>query len=422
MPIIEVESVTKEFRLGQLRTLRQTLAEGFARARGRAEPAKAPFRALSDVNFTVEPGEAVGFIGHNGAGKSTLLKLLAGITPPTSGRVRVSGKVAPLIEVGAGLVGELTGRENVFLNGAILGMKRAEISRKFDEIVAFGELEQFIDTPVKRYSSGMQVRLGFAIAANVSCDILIADEVLAVGDIAFQRKCYDRIRDMLHEGTTVLLVSHDLREVERMCRRVILLDHGHLVADGAPQTVCGLLFERSHERMLEVAERTGHGGGQVEASSELDVLEIAMLDQHGQPTTELMHESPFAFRLRFAARKELTALVVELGIQTTDFLKVTCATSEHQLRIPHVAVGEHEVLCQFERMPLLPGVYSVALIIRQGDPSHGSFWGENLLNFRVTPGARQIPLFVRGGLFELGGTWSTGFPQSEPTASEHAAA
>src|SRR5205085_2887023 len=179
--------------------------------------------------------------GTNGAGKSTMLKMLARITVPTSGTVRVRGKIAPLIEVGAGLISELTGRENVFLNGIILGMSYRQIKSKFDEIVAFAELEEFIDTPIKRYSSGMAVRLGFSIATCVDADILIVDEVLAVGDLAFQRKCFDRMEDMIkRQGKTVLLVSHNTRQIERLCSRVILMDHGRVVADDSPGKVCDL--------------------------------------------------------------------------------------------------------------------------------------------------------------------------------------
>ena len=192
----------------------------------------------------------LGIIGQNGAGKSTLLKMLARISKPTRGNIKVNGTVAPLIEVGAGLVADMTGRENIFLNGAILGLSRAEIKKKFDEIVAFAELEQFIDTPIKRYSSGMAVRLGFAIATSVNADILIVDEVLAVGDLAFQRKCFDRMEEMIkRQGKTVLLVSHNIRQVERLCSRVILVDHGKILIDGNAEKVCDLFYERSDEKI-----------------------------------------------------------------------------------------------------------------------------------------------------------------------------
>src|SRR6266404_6238030 len=243
MAIIEVNHVSKEYRLGQLLTVKQSLQNAFARLRGHPVQVQAPFKALDEVDFKVEEGEVLGIIGENGAGKSTLLKLLAGITVPTHGSVSVPGSVAPLIEVGAGMVPDLTGRENIYLNAMILGMRRAEIKKKFDDIVNFAELEEFIDTPIKRYSSGMQVRLGFSIATSMDSDILIVDEVLAVGDLAFQRKCFDRMEDMIRrQGKTVLLVSHNIRQVERLCTRAILLDHGAVVTDGNTAETCNVFY------------------------------------------------------------------------------------------------------------------------------------------------------------------------------------
>jgi len=232
MAAITVDHVTKEFQLGQIHNLRHALGRALVKLQRRVPVSKPAFKAVDDANFHVEQGDVLGIIGINGAGKSTLLKLLARITVPTSGMVTVRGKIAPLIEVGAGLISDLTGRENIFLNGIILGMPYAHIKRKFDEIVAFAELEEFIDTPIKRYSSGMAVRLGFSIATSVDADILIVDEVLAVGDLAFQRKCFDRMEDMIkRQGRTVWLVIHNTRQIERLCTRVILMDHGRIIAD-----------------------------------------------------------------------------------------------------------------------------------------------------------------------------------------------
>jgi lipopolysaccharide transport system ATP-binding protein len=192
------------------------------------------FWAVRDVGFEVEHGEALGIIGHNGAGKSTMLKLLSSITAPTKGEIEIRGRLAALIEVGSGFHPELTGRENVFLNGSILGMRRAEIARKLDRIVEFAGVEEFVDTPVKRFSSGMYVRLGFSIAAHLDPDILLLDEVLAVGDAAFQERCLQRIDELRRAGTTIIFISHDLGAVERLCRRVILMDHGRVAAEGRP--------------------------------------------------------------------------------------------------------------------------------------------------------------------------------------------
>jgi lipopolysaccharide transport system ATP-binding protein len=205
----------------------------------RVNPKREAFWALRDVSFTVQPGERVGIIGRNGAGKSTLLKILSRITDPSEGRLGIRGRVASLLEVGTGFHPELTGRENIYLNGAVLGMGRAEIKRKFDEIVDFAEVEQFLDTPVKRYSSGMYVRLAFAVAAHLEPEILIVDEVLAVGDASFQKKCLTKMEDVGQEGRTVLFVSHNMAAITRLCERVILLDRGNVVVDGLPARVVG---------------------------------------------------------------------------------------------------------------------------------------------------------------------------------------
>ena len=244
-PIIKAEGVSKQYRIGakkeQYPTLRDALA-GAARAplrwaRAAARTESPTFWALKDVGFEVEPGEVVGIIGRNGAGKSTLLKILSRITEPTEGRIELYGRMSSLLEVGTGFHPELTGRENVFLNGAILGMKRAELARKFDEIVAFAEIEKFIDTPVKHYSSGMYVRLAFAVAAHIDPEILVVDEVLAVGDMAFQQKCLNKMQDAGAQGRTVLFVSHNMPAVARLCRRVALISAGRVVCDGPSHEV-----------------------------------------------------------------------------------------------------------------------------------------------------------------------------------------
>jgi lipopolysaccharide transport system ATP-binding protein len=240
-PIIRVASVSKQYLIGNREAAYDTLRESIV------EAVRAPFErlrrrngkrnnetiwALKEVSFEVAPGEVVGVIGRNGAGKSTLLKVLSRITEPTTGRVELYGRVASLLEVGTGFHPELTGRENIYLNGAILGMLRAEIARKFDEIVAFAELEKFLDTPVKRYSSGMYMRLAFAVASHLEPEILLVDEVLAVGDAAFQKKCLGKMGDVAKEGRTVLFVSHNMVGVQSLCKRVMWLDRGEIVENG----------------------------------------------------------------------------------------------------------------------------------------------------------------------------------------------
>jgi len=229
MSAISVEAVSKRFRLqrGAPRTLKDRLV-----LRGQKVAPPEDFWALREVSFEVAQGETVGLIGHNGSGKSTLLKCVGGILTPTTGSVRVNGRLASLLELGAGFHPDLTGRENVFLNGSILGLSRREVERRFDDIVSFAELEDFIDSPVKFYSSGMYVRLGFAVAVNVEPDVLLVDEVLSVGDEAFQRKCLDKVQSFQRQGRTIVLVSHAVDLVQSICDRAVVLDHGRLVADG----------------------------------------------------------------------------------------------------------------------------------------------------------------------------------------------
>lgn len=240
MEIISLENVSKRYRLSRLgaRSIREELARVGGRLLGRnGSSDDDDFHALSDISFAVDQGEALGLIGHNGSGKSTVLKLLARITYPTTGSIVVRGSVASLIEVGAGFHPELSGRENIDLYGSIMGMRRAEIRERFDRIVDFAELERFIDTPVKRYSSGMYVRLGFAVAAFINPHVLLVDEVLAVGDASFQAKCMQRIEELRRNGMTVIFVSHDMSAVERLCGRAILLEHGKILADGPAREV-----------------------------------------------------------------------------------------------------------------------------------------------------------------------------------------
>ncbi len=245
-PIVRVENLSKQYSIGTREAAYDTLRESIV------EAVRAPIRrlrggngrrnaatvwALRDVNFEVAPGEVMGIIGLNGAGKSTLLKVLSRITEPTTGRVELYGRVASLLEVGTGFHGELTGRENLYLNGAILGMKKAEIDRKFDQIVDFAEIEKFLDTPVKRYSSGMYMRLAFAVASHLEPEVLVIDEVLAVGDAPFQKKCLGKMSDVAMEGRTVLFVSHNMVAIKGLCSRVVWLDEGEIQAEGRPDEV-----------------------------------------------------------------------------------------------------------------------------------------------------------------------------------------
>ena len=241
-PIIELQGISKKYRLGRIgsTSIRDSVERTWDRLRRRNGNGRVPrkdFWALRDLSFTIQPGETVGVIGQNGAGKSTLLKILSRITEPTKGEAVLRGRPASLLEVGTGFHPDLPGRENIFLNGAILGMRKREIRAKFDEIVAFSEVEEFIDTPVKRYSSGMYVRLAFAVAAHLEPEILLVDEVLAVGDAAFQKKCLGKMGDVARQGRTVLFVSHNMASILAICERVILLNAGTMLANGPTQEV-----------------------------------------------------------------------------------------------------------------------------------------------------------------------------------------
>ncbi len=403
MSAIEVDHVTKEYRLGALQGLKQTILNAGARLAGRKPPEGPLFKALDDVHFSIEPGEVVGIIGHNGAGKSTLLKMLAHISTPTRGSVRVNGRIAPLIEVGAGFVPDFTGRENVYLNGSILGMPKKEIDKKFDEIVDFAEMAEFIDTPVKRFSSGMQVRLAFAVATSIESEILIVDEVLAVGDLAFQRKCFDRMEDLIRrQGRTVLLVSHNIRQVQRLCSRALLMHRGRLQLDGPPKQVCDAFYAQNDSRIHETAAKQQLVGHQ--ASGELDFLGMHFEESDGTPTEALAHDCDCVIAFSVRAREALHDVTFGFGFHTTDFLYLATHNSEVQLPAVDLEQGEYIIRCSVKRLPLLPGVFSMRFGVTCGSSARAIFYAENLRSFQVTG---DIPITQRDGFFALESTWAS---------------
>jgi lipopolysaccharide transport system ATP-binding protein len=298
--IIQARNLGKRYVLGGggRTTLREAIVGGLKAPLGMLRGGRASnddsFWALKDVAFDVKAGEAVGIIGRNGAGKSTLLKILSRITAPTTGEVRLRGKVASLLEVGTGFHGELSGRENIFLNGAIMGMKRAEVRARFDEIVAFAEVDKFLDTPVKRYSSGMYVRLAFAVAAHLQPEILVVDEVLAVGDASFQRKCLGKMQNVASGGRTVLFVSHNMAAISRLCSRAILLSHGMVAADGPVPKVAAIYAGGTNgESPTEVDFRRR---GKPPGSEHVRLLAARLVgDQPGSPTVDIRRPLSFEF-------------------------------------------------------------------------------------------------------------------------------
>jgi lipopolysaccharide transport system ATP-binding protein len=289
-PVISAHGLSKRYRLGQigmtsLRDELQQFRDRFRKSEDKlSKPSASEFWALTDVSFDVQPGEIVGIIGRNGAGKSTLLKILSRITEPTAGEVTMHGRVGSLLEVGTGFHPELSGRDNIFLNGAILGMSRQEVAAKFDAIVEFAEVQKFIDTPVKRYSSGMYVRLAFAVAAHLEPDILIVDEVLAVGDAQFQRKCISRMQDISRgEGRTILVVSHQLDTILRLCTRAILLEKGRIKATGTPNEITPLYYEGTDAVLspgiaMDLSRGTRHPGSAKFTSFSYEITSLPALN------------------------------------------------------------------------------------------------------------------------------------------------
>ena len=390
MRIIEVKHLTKEYQLGHITSLKENVFNTFRRLGGKSAHQREQFKALDDVNFTIEQGEVVGIIGHNGAGKSTLLKHLANISKPTKGEVIVRGSVAPLIEVGAGVNPELTGRENIFLNGAILGIPKKIIQQKLDEIIGFSELEQFIDTPVKRYSSGMSVKLGFSIATSMEADILIVDEVLAVGDLAFQRKCFDRMEELIRrQGRTVLLVSHNIRQVERMCSRVMLLSHGSVLHDGEPHSVCDQFYQISNQAIHD--QKAKNSSMRIISSGEVQSIEVEVLDSQNNSTDSIIEGGTLRIKVRFTLNQALTNPEFHVGTHTTDFIYLTGESTAVLGQFHEYSAGTHEIEQVIPFYPLVPGTYGirVAVIDHSG---RVVFHGESLKYFFVAAKSMDAPL------------------------------
>lgn len=303
---IRVDDLGKQYRIGGLpsgyRTLRDALVSSVRRlSRREPPPSTDTIWALRHINFNVERGQVLGIVGRNGAGKSTLLKLLSRVTDPTEGKAEIYGRVGSLLEVGTGFHPELTGRENIYLNGAILGMKRAEIESKFDEIVDFSEVRKFIDTPVKRYSSGMYLRLAFGVAAHLEPEILVVDEVLAVGDAEFQRKCLGKMSDVAHEGRTVLFVSHNMSAILRLTEETIVLDKGQIVMRGpTPEAVD---FYMTSE-MARSGERRWEPGDDYQTNNPFHPIAISVLDSQGRVVDRVISSEDFSVEFEYELQEE----------------------------------------------------------------------------------------------------------------------
>jgi lipopolysaccharide transport system ATP-binding protein len=344
---IRVEGIGKLYRVGERETaLRDVLAGAFrSRRNGRSRP-KDSIWAVRDVSFEVRQGEVVGLIGRNGAGKSTLLKLLARITRPTVGGAQLHGRIGSLLEVGTGFHLELTGRENIYLSGAILGMKKAEIRRKFDEIVAFAEVERFLDSPLKHYSSGMQMRLAFAVAAHLEPEILLVDEVLAVGDIQFQKKCLGKMQDVSRTGRTIIFVSHQMNQIRRLCERVLWIDGGRIRESGSAPDVVGHYEAGTRDCSSAPDDRLRTGRAQF--------LRWELLPRHGGQSNVIDWEGEI--RLRFVVRVNEALSNVHHGIALYNGSReVIWGNALNGLSLE---TGVHELICTLPSLPLRPGAYS----------------------------------------------------------------
>jgi lipopolysaccharide transport system ATP-binding protein len=367
-PAITVDGISKRYRIGlapeRFPTFRDAIVGAITapirrwhrlREGGNGEDT---IWALKDISFDVEPGEVLGIIGRNGAGKSTLLKILSRITEPTEGVIRIGGRVASLLEVGTGFHPELTGRENIYLNGAILGMKKVEIDQKFDEIVAFAGTERFLDTPVKRYSSGMYVRLAFAVAAHLEPEILLVDEVLAVGDSEFQRKCLGRMKDVAASGRTVLFISHNMNAVNSLCNRSIILEGGAKIRDGRPDEVIEAYLSSFRDpactiEFSDVTEREGSG--------EARFVAIRFYDGSGQPVSNVRMGSQLTIELAFVCSRPLERPRFHLHFVNRLGQIVFRARTRAALGALPIAQRGGKVTCQFPSLNLVPGVYRISV-------------------------------------------------------------
>jgi homopolymeric O-antigen transport system ATP-binding protein len=373
MEAISVQNLSKKYRIrnGQAEpymTLRDALSNGI-RSLGRrmtqpVPPKMSEFWALKDVTFNVQRGERIGIIGRNGAGKSTLLKILSRVTEPTEGRVRIVGRVASLLEVGTGFHAELTGRENVYLNGAVLGMRKAEIAKKFDAIVAFSGVGEFIDTPVKRYSSGMYVRLAFSIAAHIDPDVLVVDEVLAVGDLEFQQRCLSRMKELEAAGRTVLFVTHNMDALVALCDRGIVLNRGQIVFDGSATDGRNTYIEMQSAQEYSIAQNSGRGG-----SSLARIQSAAVTARPPDTASVITAGNGITLQVTFCGAEGLPAnapLELGIGIETADGTRLFTSVSSWQGVTYTTGPAERTAVCEIKNLPVVPGTYlvSVALIYR----------------------------------------------------------
>lgn len=413
-----VDHVTKEYTLGALAhetMLREALVNLVRRPfHRRPKSEKDTIYALKDVSFSVEAGGVVGVIGRNGAGKSTLLKILSRITYPTSGTIQVEGRVASLLEVGTGFHEELTGRENVYLNGSILGMKKREIDARLDEIIDFAGVHRFIDTPIKRYSSGMRLRLGFAVAAHLETEVLLVDEVLAVGDIEFQKKCLSKIENLREGGRTVVFISHNMAAIEHLCPRTLWIYDGQVREDGATEEVVRAYLAHfgsnqcTGSNLRDIQEREGTG--------EVRLTAMEIFGPNGEPQQVCRCGEPIAIRLWYHAKEEMRDAQFGMSIETELGVKVAkLGTAETGYSIPCLPAGDGHIDLSIEAVNLMPGRYWTTLWATSPKHYNSAKHCWDVLEHRVTFDVEPTDFYKSGagvgrqfGIVLLPCTWRLG--------------
>ncbi len=402
-PAIKVEQLGKQYQIGDremYETLRDAIMRRFRYPRGTRRKPVSKFWALSDISFRVNQGEVVGIIGRNGAGKSTLLKILSRITEPTTGCIELYGRVGSLLEVGTGFHQELTGRENVFLNGAILGMQRAEIAAKFDEIVAFAEVERFIDMPVKRYSSGMYLRLAFSVAAFLESEILLVDEVLAVGDATFQKRCLGKMSDISAGGRTVIFVSHNMAAVESLCTRCLMVSQGNLVADGTPHKVISQYMAMDLATQATSSDLRSHANRR--GGMKPVMQRVTLLSEKGMPVSSLRMGDSLSVQVDFTCPGYPVRPSLEVSIKNSFGVTVFNASNRVITQYQFKDSIEHgSITCNLPQLPLVAGLYSMDLFFGEEYQNHDAIY--DAISFEVTPadvfGSGQIPTANEGTIF-----------------------
>jgi lipopolysaccharide transport system ATP-binding protein len=407
--VIRAESLSKLYQISASRkrygTLRERIVETVTSLprRRRAAAKRNMFLALKDVSFEVKRGEVVGIVGRNGAGKSTLLKILARITEPTTGSAELHGRVGSLLEVGTGFHQELTGRENVYLNGAILGMRKTEIARKFDQIVAFSEIDQFIETPVKHYSTGMQMRLAFAVAAHLEPEILIIDEVLAVGDLSFQNKCLGKMQDVASEGRTVLFVSHNMGAVANLCTSGLWLDQGTVRARGRVEEVVAAYIESAAAPHENDPSRWRHQG-----TGEARFIDARLLDTRGDARATFSMGETLVVEFDVELARPLKSITMAVAVHRADtgLPVLDLVNTDSGAAFTDVAAGKHTFSVEIPECMLYPGSYSVSLwaVVSANTLDHV----QDVLSFSMVPSGyskRTTPFYPHLGVYHAQSIW-----------------